>query len=525
MNIEIRNLVLADYESLKEAMLQAYSNWQTAYWREHQIQKLIDIFPEGQLCMIVDGKIAGCALSIIVNYAEFGDSHSYKDITGNYTFNTHNPNGDVLYGIEIFVHPDFRGMRLGRRMYDARKGLCENLNLQRIVAGGRIPNYNGHCDTLAPKEYFQKVRSKEIYDPTLSFQLANEFHVIRVMKNYMPGDEESKEFATLIEWNNIFYQPKAPDLHKRNANVKLGLVQWQMRSYKNIDELYSHIEFFVDTVSGYKCDFILFPELFNAPLMAESNHLNEAESIRELAKYTDAIHKKFMELAVAYNVNIITGSMPIIENGKLYNAGFLCRRNGTSERFEKLHITPNERFYWGMNGGNRLRAFDTDCGKIGILICYDVEFPELSRLLADEGMKILFVPFLTDTQNSFTRVKHCAMARAIENECFVAIAGSVGNLPKVKNMDIQYAQSAVFTPADFSFPTNGIKSEATPNSETVLIVDVDLRLLTHLHMHGSVTNLLDRRTDLYSLKHLKPEEVVSLPSAITDPLFTKPAEV
>jgi predicted amidohydrolase len=178
-----------------------------------------------------------------------------------------------------------------------------------------------------------------------------------------------------------------------------------------------------------------------------------------------------------------------------------------------------------MNGGNRLRAFDTDCGKIGILICYDVEFPELSRLLADEGMKILFVPFLTDTQNSFTRVKHCAMARAIENECFVAIAGSVGNLPKVKNMDIQYAQSAVFTPADFSFPTNGIKSEATPNSETVLIVDVDLRLLTHLHMHGSVTNLLDRRTDLYSLKHLRPEEVVSLPSAITDPLFTKPAEV
>jgi GNAT superfamily N-acetyltransferase len=266
MNIEIRNLVLADYESLKEAMLQAYSNWQTAYWREHQIQKLIDIFPEGQLCMIVDGKIAGCALSIIVNYAEFGDSHSYKDITGNYTFNTHNPNGDVLYGIEIFVHPDFRGMRLGRRMYDARKGLCENLNLQRIVAGGRIPNYNGHCDTLAPKEYFQKVRSKEIYDPTLSFQLANEFHVIRVMKNYMPGDEESKEFATLIEWNNIFYQPKAPDLHKRNANVKLGLVQWQMRSYKNIDELYSHIEFFVDTVSGTNAILFFFPSFSMPPL-------------------------------------------------------------------------------------------------------------------------------------------------------------------------------------------------------------------------------------------------------------------
>lgn len=506
MNIETRNLKFSDYESLKEAMVKAYHNWQTAYWKEYHIQKLIDVFPEGQLCVIVDGKIAACALSIIVNYNDYGDEHTYKDITGNFTFNTHNPDGDVLYGIEVFVHPDFRGMRVGRRLYDARKILCENLNLQRIVAGGRIPNFSKFSDMMGAKEYFQKVDAKEIYDPTLSFQLANDFHVIKLMKNYMPGDEESKEFATLIEWNNIFYQPEKSSLHKRKSNVKLGLVQWQMRSYKNIEELYSHMEFFVDTVSGYQCDFILFPELFNAPLMAESNHLTEAESIRDLAKYTAPIHQKFKELAVAYNVNIITGSMPIMENEKLYNAGYLCHRNGTSERFDKLHITPNERNYWGMNGGSQLKAFDTDCGKIGILICYDVEFPELGRILADEGMQILFVPFLTDTQNAFTRVKHCAMARAIENECFVAIAGSVGNLPKVKNMDIQYAQSAVFTPGDFSFPTNGIKSEATPNTETVLIVDVDLDLLKELHIHGSVTNLKDRRKDLYSLDRIIPTE-------------------
>ena len=89
-----------------------------------------------------------------------------------------------------------------------------------------------------------------------------------------------------------------------------------------------------------------------------------------------------------------------------------------------------------MSGGDKIGVFDTDCGKIGILICYDVEFPELSRIYADQGMKILFVPFLTDTQNGYTRVRHCAQARAIENECYVAIAGCVGNLPKVNNMDI-----------------------------------------------------------------------------------------
>jgi predicted amidohydrolase len=129
-----------------------------------------------------------------------------------------------------------------------------------------------------------------------------------------------------------------------------------------------------------------------------------------------------------------------------------------------------------------------------------VEFPELSRLLADEGMDILFVPFLTDTQNGYSRVRHCAQARAIENECYVAIAGSVGNLPKVHNMDIQFAQSVVFTPCDFAFPTNGIKAEATPNNEMIMVVDVDLDLLKELNRFGAVRNLIDRRKDLFELR-------------------------
>ncbi|MGZ8516884.1 MAG: nitrilase-related carbon-nitrogen hydrolase, partial [Chitinophagaceae bacterium] len=119
--------------------------------------------------------------------------------------------------------------------------------------------------------------------------------------------------------------------------------------------------------------------------------------------------------------------------------------------------------------------------------------------LAEQGMQILFVPFMTDTQNGYTRVRSCSQARAIENECYVAIAGSVGNLPKVHNMDIQYAQSAVFTPSDFSFPSNGIKAEATPNTETTLIADVDVDLLKELHSFGAVRNIKDRRTDIYSI--------------------------
>ena len=155
---------------------------------------------------------------------------------------------------------------------------------------------------------------------------------------------------------------------------------------------------------------------------------------------------------------------------------------------------------WGLQGGDSFQTFDTDCGKIGVLICYDVEFPELSRIMAQDGMDILFVPFLTDTQNAYSRVRNCAQSRAIENECYVAIAGSVGNLPKVQNMDIQYAQSMVFTPCDFAFPADGIKAEATPNTEMILVVDLDIDLLRELNEFGSVTNIRDRREDIYTVK-------------------------
>ncbi len=502
-SVELRNLRIEDYTELKSSMVEAYSEMEGSHWREHHIKKLLDIFPEGQLVILVDGKVVGSALSLIVTNEQVLANHNYVDITGNYTFSTHTPAGEILYGIDVFIHPDYRGLRLGRRLYDARKELCEQLNLAAIVFAGRIPHYTEHSATMTPKAYMDKVRLKELYDPVLSFQLSNDFHVIRVMKNYLVGDAGSKDYAVLLEWNNIYYDKSPKLINARKSVIRLGLVQWQMRPLANIDALFEQCEFFIDVVSGYGSDFALFPELFIAPLMADFNHLSESDAIREIAKYCDPIRTRFQEFAISYNINIITGSMPYMENGNLYNVGFLCKRDGTSEMYTKIHITPNEVLYWGMKGGSEIRTFDTDCGKIGIMICYDVEFPELSRLMADEGMEILFVPFLTDTQNGYTRVKHCAQARAIENECYVAIAGCVGNLPKVNNMDIQYAQTAVFTPSDFAFPSNGIKAEATPNTEMTLIADVDLDLLKKLHEHGSVRILKDRRHDLYKISKLK----------------------
>lgn len=501
--IELVFLKIEDYEAIKQAMIEAYSNMPEVYWKEHHIQKLVELFPDGQVGIKVDNELAGCALSIIVDHSLVDDRHTYQQVTGNYSFNTHSPDGDTLYGIDVFIRPKYRGLRLGRRLYDYRKELCEKLNLKGIVFGGRIPNYHKYAADISPKAYIEQVRKKDIHDPVLDFQMSNDFHPVKILKGYLEGDKESEEYAVLLEWDNIYYEKPSKKASVTKTVIRLGLVQWQMRLYKDLDELMQQVEYFVDAVSGYRSDFALFPEFFNAPLMAKYNDLSEPEAIRKLATYTEAVKNRFSELAITYNINIITGSMPEVVDGNLYNAGYLCKRDGGIERFEKLHVTPDEAKVWGLQGGSTLQTFDTDCGKIGILICYDVEFPELSRLLASEGMDILFVPFLTDTQNGYSRVRNCAQARAIENECYVAIAGSVGNLPKVHNMDIQYAQSMVFTPCDFAFPTNGIKAEATPNTEMILIADVDIDLLRELNQFGSVRNLKDRRTDIYTLLHKK----------------------
>jgi len=502
-NIELKFLTLKDYEALKKATLQSYGGLPNSYWKIEEIGNLISLFPEGQVVIMADGEIAGCALSIIVDYDKIEDNHTYDDITRDPSFKIHDPNGDVLYGIDVFIHPDYRGLRLGRRLYDYRKELCENLNLKSIVFGGRMPNYHKHADTISPKKYLEKVRSKEIEDPVLNFQLSNDFHPLRVLKGYLEGDAASGEYAVLMEWDNIYYTKPDKKPSATKSVVRLGLIQWQMRSYNGIEDLMQQAEYFIDSVAGYRSDFAVFPEFFNAPLMAEYNHMSEPEAIRELATHTAEITERLSKLSISYNINIISGSMPEVVNDKLYNVGYLCRRDGSVERYEKLHVTPDEVKVWGMQQGSALKTFDTDCGKVGILICYDSEFPELSRLLSDEGMDILFVPFLTDTQNGYSRVRLCAQARAIENECYVAIAGSVGNLPKVHNMDIQYAQSAVFTPCDFAFPNNGVKAETTPNTEMILVADVDLDLLRELHTFGAVRNLKDRRKDFYSLKRVK----------------------
>jgi len=462
----LRNLELEDYEQVKKIMDRVYPT--LGGWTIAEFSAQLSTFAEGQICIEDDGKVIAAAQSLIVDYDKFGDRHTYNQITDNGLISTHDPKGNTLYGLDIFVDPDYRGLRLGRRLYDARKELCYRLNLKRIIAGGRIPGYAEHAHEMTPSKYIELVKDKELRDHVLGFQLANDFHVRRVLKGYLKGDAASREYATLLEWSNVDYEEPHTNPTVNRGIVRVGIVQWQMRSVKSVEEFLDQVEFFVDAMAGYNADFVLFPEFFNAPLMALRSDENPETAIRTVAA--------------------------------LYNASYLCRRDGTKDSQKKLHITPDEEAYWGMHGGDKLCVFETDVGRVGILVCYDVEYPELPRLLADQGIDILFVPYWTDTKNSYLRVRRCAQARAIENECYVAISGSVGTLPKVENMDIQYSQSAVFSPSDFAFPHDATIAEATPNTEMTLVADLDLSLLKEIRERGSVRNLHARRNDLYSLR-------------------------
>jgi predicted amidohydrolase len=275
-----------------------------------------------------------------------------------------------------------------------------------------------------------------------------------------------------------------------------------MRAFGSVQEFLQLVERQLASLASYACDFAVFPEFFSAPLMALTPDLGTHAAMRALAGYSPAIIDVISGLAEKHKLNVIAGSLPMLKGKKLYNVASFCHRNGKVEQQAKLHPTPGEKADWDMRGGDELRVIDSDVGRVAMLICYDVEFPELPRLLAEQGIDILFVPFWTDSKQGYQRVRYCAQARAIENEIYVALAGSVGTMPQLACLDNQYGQSAIFSPSDYGFPHDAIVNEATTNVETVLVADVELDKLARVRSQGSVRNAEDRRRDLYRVKWL-----------------------
>jgi predicted amidohydrolase/ribosomal protein S18 acetylase RimI-like enzyme len=463
----------------------------------------INNFGDGHFVVEYEGKVVGYCASFIIDEETALSSHSWKEITGAGYASRHNPKGQYLYGMEVCVDPEYRGLRIGQRLYSQRKRLCQKLKLKGIIFGARMAELHKKIKKYkTPEDYLKAIKEKKTRDTTISFQIRNGFEVLGLLKDYLPGDKDSHGYAVHMIWHNPKHAPEismSRSMALPKKVVRVATVQYQQRQVKSFEEFCKHVEYFIDVVSDYKADFVLFPELFTLQLLSlHDNKLSPIQAIDKLTEYTERLKTFLNEMAISYNINIIGGSHPTKDGKDVKNITYIALRDGSLHEQEKIHPTPNERYWWNIKGGKTSNVIKTDCGPIGVMICYDSEFPELSRHLIDQGALILFVPFCTDERQSYNRVRYCCQARAVENQCYVALSGNVGNLPGVENMDIQYAQSCILTPCDFPFARDGIAADTTANTEMVAFADLDLEKIVSARLSGTVRNLKDRRFDLYS---------------------------
>ncbi len=498
--LELRTLREDDFDAVVALQLRCFPAKMNP-WSREQFQSQIRTFPEGQIGIVADDRLVASSASLMVTDADYSNWANWLEMSDDGFIRNHDPDGDSLYGIEIMVDPGMRGMRLARRLYDARKELCRRKDLARLIIGGRIPGYATNARSMTAREYVERVTDKSIFDPVLTVQLGNGFQMRELVKDYMPSDEDSAGWATCLEWPNLDYAALRSHRSRRSiAPVRVSAVQYQMRRVESFEDFAKQCEFFVDVASDAKSDFVLFPELFTLQLLSILPPSRPGAAARTLAEMTPRYVDLFQQLAVRYDVNVIGGSQFVVEDEHLYNAAYLFRRDGSVDRQLKMHVTPNEVRWWGVRGGDRLRVFDTDHGKIAIQICYDVEFPELARVAAHRGAQIIFVPFNTNDRIGYLRVLRCAQARCIENQVYVVTAGCVGNLPFVENADTHYAACGIYTPCDVSFARDGIAAEVSPNIETVITQDLDTELLRRARRSGTVRTWSDRRTDVYRVR-------------------------
>nr|WP_321467454.1 bifunctional GNAT family N-acetyltransferase/carbon-nitrogen hydrolase family protein [uncultured Desulfobulbus sp.] len=505
----IRNAVAKDADAISVLTHRVYDKDMPNYTPE-MIESHIRHFQEGQWVATVNEVIVGYSASFRIGGKYALKPHTWEGITGGGYATRHDENGEWLYGMDVCVDPAYRGYKIGQRFYDQRKRFVRKNEIKGIVFGGRLPGLRKRIKEVGSAEnYVELAKAGRIRDYVLNFQLRNGFEIIGLMPGYIKDDVDSMGWGTHLVWRNPLMAPDgsakpkwAGERGRLPATVRVAAVQYEQRRVASFSEFMDIVEFFVDVCAGYKADFVLFPEMFTLQLLSmQEQSLNPADAIEEITRQTPEFVRAMRELALRYNINIIGGSHPTRkEDGRILNIAYIFLRDGQVHEQPKIHPTSNEETWWNVEGGDVLKPIETDCGPIGVLICYDSEFPELARRLTDLGAMMLFVPFCTDERAGYQRVRYCCQARAVENQLYVVMAGNVGNLPRVKNMHIQYAQSCILTPCDFPFARDGIAADSNPNTETVLLADLNIANLQMARANGTVQNLKDRRHDLYTIK-------------------------
>lgn len=278
--------------------------------------------------------------------------------------------------------------------------------------------------------------------------------------------------------------------------IRVASLQYFIRPVENFEQFQEQVAALVETAADYKCHLVVFPEYFSAQLLMLGNYKRPMrDQVRDLSKQAPRVVAFMTDLAVKYKLYIVGGTMPVedVASNKIRNRCHFFSPDGDVGFQDKIHMTRFEKEEWIVASGSRLKIFDTNFGKVAINICYDVEFPEIARTAAHAGATVLIVPSCTDDRQGFLRVRYCAHARAIENQMFVIHSSTVGSLPMVPAISLNYGQASILTPSDFAFSRDGILAEGIPNQETMVIGELNLKLITEQRASGTVLPLLDSK--------------------------------
>lgn len=275
--------------------------------------------------------------------------------------------------------------------------------------------------------------------------------------------------------------------------LRVAAVQYLVRPVKTMDAFCAQVTALVEAAADYKCGLVVFPEYFSIQLLTMGDTRRPIDAqINELSGHAGAIVSLLRALAKAHQLYIVGGTTPVAdEEGVVRNVCHIVGPTGEVVAQEKLHMTRFEREEWKVAAGRELAIIDTPFGAMAVAICYDVEFPEVARAAARHGARILIVPSCTDDRQGFLRVRYCAHARAIENQMYVIQASTVGSLPDVPAVHLNYGQAAILTPSDFQFARDGILAEGQMNQEMIVIGDLDLASILESRVRGTVLPLID----------------------------------
>ncbi len=275
--------------------------------------------------------------------------------------------------------------------------------------------------------------------------------------------------------------------------LRLGLLAWPVTRVADIAAFGAKLDHWLDQARG-QADLCVLPEYACVELGAALSGVaapDEAAELVAMVAHADAILAEMRAAAMRAGVWLLPGSLPMQRGAQVVNVAPLIAPDGRMAFQHKRLMTRFEAERWGVSPGDPPQVFDTPWGRIGISICYDVEFPKYVRAQVEMGAWLILAPSCTDTPHGFARVRIGAQARALENQCFVAVTPTVGAAPWSAALDDNHGQAAVYGPPDRGFPADGVVAAGAMDAPGWVFATLDPALVEAVREHGAVRNHRD----------------------------------